>query len=137
MGQPITTTGGGICFAFPDVCKTPSPSGSPVPIPYPNIGQLSECQKMSNTVKAGGNWVVHVESEIPSTTGDEAGSVGGVKSNITQGKVIFKSGSQTVFVDEGKAVVRMFDPTEQNVSPSGVGNAVGTVLGGEPTVLVG
>ena len=26
-----------MCFAFPDVCLTPTPAG-PVPIPYPNMG---------------------------------------------------------------------------------------------------
>ena len=30
------TQAGGMCFAFPDVCLTPTPAG-PVPIPYPNI----------------------------------------------------------------------------------------------------
>jgi len=32
---------GGITIAFPDVCLTPS-SGSPIPIPYPNIGFSSD-----------------------------------------------------------------------------------------------
>ena len=31
------TQAGGMCFAFPDVCLTPTPAG-PVPIPYPNMG---------------------------------------------------------------------------------------------------
>ena len=32
-----STKEGGIVLAFPDVCKTPSPGGPAVPIPYPNI----------------------------------------------------------------------------------------------------
>ena len=126
MGRPITTKSKGICFAFPDVCKTPSPPGSPIPIPYPNIGQLSDCSPVAETVKVGGNPVVHVDSVIATTTGDEAGSA-----QPPKGKATFTSGSSSVFA-EGKAVVRMFDPTEQNN-----GNAVGIVLGGVPTVLVG
>jgi len=38
--MPASTKGGGMCLAFPDVCKTPSPGG-PVPIPYPNTGMGS------------------------------------------------------------------------------------------------
>ena len=131
MAQPITTKfSGGICFAFPDVCKTPTPGG-PVPIPYPNIGQLSQTDKTSESVKIGGNPIVLEDSEIPSSTGDEAGSIGGVVSGKIKGKVTFTSYSSTVKV-EGKGVVRMGDATRQNDD-----NAVGTVLYGEATVKGG
>jgi hypothetical protein len=127
MGQPITTKSTGICFAFPDVCLTPAPpSPSPVPIPYPNIGQLQSVQSEAGTVLVGGNPVVTSNSEIPTTTGDEAGSA-----SPTKGKVQFVTFSQSVFA-EGHNVVRMFDTTTQNG-----GNAVGQVLGGVPNVLVG
>lgn len=128
MGQPITTKGQGICFAFPDVCLTPAPpSPSPVPVPYPNIGQLSDASGTASSVKAGGSEVVTSASEIPTTTGDEAGS----SHPTIQGKVQFVSFSMTVKA-EGNNIVRMFDTTTQNA-----GNAVGQVLGGFPTVLVG
>ena len=78
MGQPITTAGQGICFAFPDVCLTPAPPGPNVPVPYPNIGQLSSATGTANSVKAGGNVVVTKDSTVSSTTGDEAGTAGGV-----------------------------------------------------------
>ena len=72
MGNPIATKkSGGICFAFPDVCKTPSPSGT-VPIPYPNTGQMSDANPVTTTVKAGGNWIIIENSEIGTTVGDEA-----------------------------------------------------------------
>ncbi len=132
MGMPVTTNEGGICFAFPDVCLTPAPPGSPVPIPYPNIGQLSSADGTASTVLVGGSEVVTTDSEISSTSGDEAGTSGGVVVSGAQGgPVTFPQGSGTVFA-EGNPVVRMFDPTEQND-----GNAVGMVLGGNPTVLVG
>ncbi len=137
MGQPIATKKAGfIAFAFPDVCNT-QVGPATVPIPYPNIGQLSDATNISdgsngNPVYAVGNPVILVNtSEIPTTTGDEAGALGGVTSGTTKGKVEFTQGSSSVFVNN-KAVVRMFDPTKQNN-----GNAVGTVMGGEPTVLVG
>jgi hypothetical protein len=34
----------GVAIAFPDVCKTPSPSG-PIPIPYPNIAKSADTSK--------------------------------------------------------------------------------------------
>lgn len=133
MGQPITTKDG-VCFAFPDVCYTPvPPPTTEVPIPYANIGQLSQATTEAKSVLVAGKPVITSKSEIPTTTGDEAGSNGGASNGRKPpgGKVVFKTFSQTVKA-EGGNVVRMFDTTEQND-----GNAVGTVLGGVPTVLVG
>jgi hypothetical protein len=130
MGKPITTKSNGICFAFPNVCLTPS-GPSMVPIPYPSVGQLSAVQDPSASVHAGGNQVVTRASSIASTSGDAAGTGGGVQSGTFGGEVRFKAYSGSVFAT-GSEVVRMFDQTEQNN-----GNAVGTVLGGVPTVLVG
>jgi hypothetical protein len=131
MGKPITTTAGGICFAFPDVCKTPVPFVGQVPIPYPNIGRLDQAEDVSSTVLVEGSAIVLESSSISETTGDEAGTGKGVVSGETKGEVRFTGFSNTVKVD-GKRVVRMFDTTTQNNR-----NAVGIVLGGVPTVLVG
>jgi hypothetical protein len=138
MGKPVTTKSAGICFAFPNVCFTPptspaSPNG--IPIPYPSIGQLSSTSGTATSVRAGGNQVVVKASTINSTTGDSAGSLGGVRSQSFGGSVTFKTASGSVFA-EGSEVVRMLDQTEQNNGPGGA-NAVGVVLGGFPTVLVG
>jgi hypothetical protein len=130
MGQPITVTDG-ICFAFPDVCLTPVPASPPVPIPYPNIAQLSDATGTAASVNAGGKPVVTKASEISTSTGDEAGSNGGVTSGGTKGKCSFTTASTTVKAN-GEFIVRLGDTTSQNG-----GNAVGTVLGGLPTVLVG
>jgi hypothetical protein len=138
MGLPVATKKSGyICFAFPDVCMTPIGTGS-VPIPYPNIGQLSDAEKVSDSstgtgeVKVKGNYVILAnKSEIASTTGDEAGTDGGITSGTTGDKVEFIRGSSTVKI-HGQMVVRMTDMTKQNK-----GNAVGMVLGGETSVLVG
>jgi hypothetical protein len=137
--MPIATKKpGGIAFAFPNVCKTPPPAPG-VPIPYPNIGQLSQADNASDSstgtgeVKAGGYLVILAKtSVIQSTLGDQAGSGGGVQSGPPPGgKVEFTSGSGTVKI-HGKSVVRMTDPTTQNA-----GNANGIVLGGVPNILVG
>lgn len=126
MGKPVTTTSGGICFAFPNVCPTTIPPAGPVPIPYPSVGQLSTATGTAASVEAGGKPVVVRGSEITSTSGDEPADPG-----TKGGKVTFTSSSQTVLA-EGKGVVRLLDRTSQNN-----GNAVGVVLGGLPTVLVG
>lgn len=66
---------------IPDVCKTPSPAG-PVPLPYPNVAISSDLTKGTVTVKAdGGNMIAHKGSELSRSTGDEAGSAGGVVSS--------------------------------------------------------
>jgi hypothetical protein len=141
MGLPVATRKQGfICFAFPDVCQTPIPSGQ-VPIPYPNLGQLADADQVAEAgggrgeVRAGGAPVLLAgRSVVPSTTGDEAGSGGGVSSSppgSTRGKAEFPNGSGTVKV-HGCGVVRLGDTTRQNN-----GNANGTVLGGVANVLAG
>ena len=97
----------GVTIAFPDVCKTPSPSG-PIPIPYPNIAQSSDTAQGSSTVKCDGNPICLKDSNFSTSTGDEAGSVGGVVSSKVKGKAEFVNFSFDVQV-EGKNVARAFD----------------------------
>ena len=131
MGQPIAVTDG-IAFAFPNICLTPAPPApSPVPIPYPSIAQLANATGASSDVKAEGKGIILKNSEVPSTTGDALGTNGGVTSGGTGGKCTFTQGSSSVKVN-GQAVIRMGDPTQQNGT-----NAMGTVLAGLATVLVG
>lgn len=130
MGQPICPAKG-IAFAFPDVCLTPSPGG-PVPIPYPNIAQLADATGVATDLQVGGTEVLVKGSKVSSSSGDEGGTAGGgVSSGMIQGEMEVTSGSGTVLCG-GKGVARFGDPTTQNT-----GNAVGTLLGAFPTVLVG
>jgi hypothetical protein len=131
MGKPITIKNLGVCYAFPDLCWTTLPLVGKVPVPYTNIGQLSDVEDTADSVKVNGESVVTSNSSISSTTGDEAGVEKGLISEEIGGKVEFVSYSMTVKA-EGHYVVRLGDITTQND-----GNAVGTVLGGFPTVLVG
>src|SRR3954468_131403 len=78
----------GVSTAFPDVCKTPSPGG-PIPIPYPNVAMSSDTADGSKTVLVEGNPLAIKSSNFSTSTGDEAGSVGGVASNCTKGKAVF------------------------------------------------
>lgn len=130
MGKPVARTEG-ICMAMPDICLTPAPPAPPVPIPYPNIAQLSGATGTAATVNAGGKPVIVESSEIPTSSGDEAGTAGGQTSGTFLQKCTFAGFSGTVKA-EGKGIVRQLDATRQNN-----GNADGVVMTGFPTVLVG
>jgi hypothetical protein len=98
----------GITTAFPDVCLTPAPPAPPVPVPYPNVAKSSDTDSGSSTVKCDGNPVCLKDSNFSTSTGDEAGSVGGVASGTTKGKAEFVNFSfDTTF--DGKNVARAMD----------------------------
>lgn len=111
---PAATNAGGSGTAFPDTCNTPSPSGT-VPTPYPNNAMLTDA--MANTcsmkVMIGNMKVLHQMSQISRTSGDEAGSAGGVVSGMIMGQAEFKNGSTKVMV-EGQSVVHLTCMTGQN-----------------------
>jgi uncharacterized Zn-binding protein involved in type VI secretion len=107
---------GGIATAFPDVCKTPSPGG-PIPIPYPNIAQSSDTANGSKTTQADGCPIMLQGSFFSQSTGDEAGSAGGVVSNCIKGKAEFVNYSFDVKI-EGKPVPRLGDLMLQNKQSS-------------------
>jgi hypothetical protein len=107
---------------FPDVCKTPAPPAPPVPIPYPNLAEAKDSSDTSTTVEANGKKIMLKKSVFSTSTGDEAGSVGGVVSNCTKGKAQFILYSFDVKA-EGQNVPRHTDMMKQNGSSSY--NAVG------------
>jgi hypothetical protein len=113
---------GGISPVFPDVCKTPAPPAPPVPIPYPNIAKSADASDTATTVEADGNGIMLKSSVFSTSTGDEAGSVGGVVSNCTKGKAQFIIYSFDVKA-EGQNVPRNMDMMKQN--GGGSYNAVG------------
>lgn len=98
---------GGMVAFMPDVCLTPSPAG-PVPIPYPNIAKSADTAQGSSTVTCDGNPVMIQGSAFSKSTGDEAGSNGGVISAKTKGAAEFINYSFDVTFD-GKPVARMGD----------------------------
>lgn len=124
MPKPIAVKDG-MCFAFPDILDTTIPSVGTVPIPYPNIAQLSDADGASDNVKAGGIEVILEDSEISSSTGGEASDSGGT------GACTFDAASSSVKAN-GKGIVRQFDATKQDDD-----NATGMVMQGNATVLVG
>lgn len=103
----IHKSSSGVTIAFPDVCKTPTPAG-PIPIPYPNIAMASDTDKGTKKVKCDGESVCVKDSNLKMSTGDEAGSAGGVASSKIKGKAEFVLYSFDVKF-EGKNVPRAFD----------------------------
>lgn len=108
------TGSGGISAAtIPDVCKTPSPGG-PVPIPYPNVALASDLAKGTKTVKAdGGNMCANYGSEFSKSTGDEPGTLGGVKSGTFTKEATWITYSFDVKL-EGKGACRLTDKMFHN-----------------------
>jgi len=109
MRTVVHASSNGICTAFPDVCKTPAPpSPSPIPIPYPNIAQSSDTASGSTSVKCDGNPILLKGSNFKMSTGDEAGSIGGMISGKIKGKSEPQMYSFDVKID-GKNPVRLLD----------------------------
>jgi len=103
----------GIATAMcPDVCKTPSPGG-PVPVPYPNIAESSSLDKGTQTVKADGQMLAIKGSEYSRSNGDEAGTVGGVKSNVNMKEAAWITYSFDVKI-EGQNACRLQDKLTHN-----------------------
>ena len=103
----------GIAIAMaPDVCKTPSPGG-PVPIPYPNIARSSSLSDGTTTVKTDGQMAAIKGSKYASSNGDEAGTVGGVVSNVNMKEAEWITFSFDVKM-EGKNVCRLQDKMTHN-----------------------
>src|SRR5262245_35347722 len=75
----------GIARTQLDVCKTPTPGG-PVPTPYPNIALSAQTSNGSKKVKCDGNPIMLKTSCFSMSSGDEAGTIGGVKSNMIKGQ---------------------------------------------------
>lgn len=90
-----------------DVCKTPSPGG-PIPVPYPNLASAAQIQGGSKGVKFDGGSVLLKGSCLSPSSGDEAGSIGGVISGKIKGQSDPMLYSFDVKV-EGQNVVRRSD----------------------------
>jgi len=95
------------------VCKTPSPGG-PVPIPYPIIiSKASDLANGTTTVKADGQPCAIKGSEFSRCTGDEAGTAGGVVSNVNMKEATWITYSFDVKMD-GQNVCRFSDKMKMN-----------------------
>lgn len=110
---PVSTKAGGTCFAMPDVCLTPAPPAPPVPVPYPNMGQVAAANGVVTKVLVENKETVAEGAKIPNSSGDEAGTNGGVTSGTNMGPVEPKTFSSKVFFG-GKKVVFLTATTGHN-----------------------
>ncbi len=104
--MPASTNAGGQAMGTPDTCKVPAPPSAPVPTPFPNIGMLTDAKgnTCSKKVKFGNKKVINMQTEIAKSSGDEAGTAGGIVSGKNMGECLFKLASNTVKVEGKKAV---------------------------------
>src|SRR4051812_21764309 len=104
---------GGMSTVFPDVCKTPAPPAPPIPIPYPNIGQASDTSGGPTTVTTDGKMPMVKGAKYSKSSGDEAGTIGGVISNVNRSECEFMMYSFDVKL-EGNNACRLGDPLFHN-----------------------
>lgn len=104
---------GGTSTVFPDVCKTPQPTGPPIPIPYTNTGRSADTVSGPTTVKTDGQMPMVKGAKYKKSMGDEPGSAGGVISGTFRNVCEFMGYSFDVKF-EGKNVCRLGDQLFHN-----------------------
>lgn len=102
----------GLSVVGPDVCLTPS-GNSMVPIPYMNLGRTADTVGGPVTVTVDGNMPMVKGAQFSKSTGDEAGSGGGVVSGTVAGACEFATYSFDVKI-EGKNACRLGDALFHN-----------------------
>src|SRR5437763_2514826 len=85
----VHASSSGIASFFPDVCKTPAPPAPPIPIPYPNIGQATDTSGGPSNVTCDGKMPMVKGAKYTKSSGDEAGTIGGVMSSVNMGECEF------------------------------------------------
>jgi hypothetical protein len=112
-GRGIAHKGsGGMSPVFPDVCLTPTSAG-PVPIPYPNVAQSSDTSEGPLSVSCDGEMPMTKGAKYSKSSGDEAGSTGGVMSGTSRDAAEFMLYSFDVKF-EGRGACRLGDPLFHN-----------------------
>ena len=113
MRMPAATKKGGTAAGGPDVCKTPP--APPVPAPYPNMGQVASSDKTVSKVVIQNKETVVESSKIPSSKGDEPGTLKGMVSQTHRSSIQFKKYSSKVYA-KGKKIVFHTAATAHNGS---------------------
>ncbi|MCC6875009.1 MAG: DUF4150 domain-containing protein [Sandaracinaceae bacterium] len=114
---PASTNGGGVCNAFPDVCKTPAPPAPFAPIPYPNIGQCTQAKgsTCSSKVKILNKKTFTKKTELSRSMGDEAGTLKGMISS-TNMDAVKRTMSYSKVTCEGAEITTVMKMTGHNSS---------------------
>ncbi len=114
---PASTTMAGMCMGTPDVCKVPAPPAPPVPTPFPNMAQcpMTNTGTASTKVKIMNMPAIIMNTMINLSSGDEAGVLGGMISNVFIGPAKYFKGSVKVMFD-GKPAMHLTSMAGQNGS---------------------
>lgn len=103
-----------------DICKTPAPPAGPIPMPYPNMSMCNQADssKCTQKVKVNSQPALTKDSQIPTSTGDEAGSAGGVVSGTIKGPTLYKRFSQKVKFEGANVVYQLCNTTHNGTNPN-------------------
>ncbi|MFO0617966.1 MAG: DUF4150 domain-containing protein [Polyangiaceae bacterium] len=106
-----------------DTCKTPAPPAPPVPTPYPNIAMCNQANPGTCTkkVKINNQPALTKDTQIPMSSGDEAGAAGGVVSGMIKGPCAYKKFSAKVKFEGANAVHATCNTGQNGSSPNTVG----------------
>lgn len=100
-------------FAFPDVCKTPTPA-VPIPLPYPNFALSITHIPSQFCVVIGGGLAENLLTQGTLSQGDDLGLAGGIISNDDMGPDRYVLGSFKVCFG-GVFATRLTSLTIQNL----------------------
>jgi uncharacterized Zn-binding protein involved in type VI secretion len=94
----MSTKAGGVCNAATNVCKTPPYSA---PMTFPSIAQAAQANPGTVSKKSSveNQPAFMVNTMITMSSGDEAGSVGGVMSGMIKGPCKYMKGSSKVIIE--------------------------------------
>lgn len=106
------TFGLGMSMAVPDVCMTPPLA---IPAPFPNIANNAMCIPTYFTIMINCQPELNIMGMYALTSGDEAGTMGGVASGMIMGMGRSMLGSTCYFIGGGPSW-RSTAPTIQNLS---------------------
>jgi len=91
----------GVDIGFPDVCKTPTPA-QPVPITYP--AGTYEINNSASKVSIISKTSIANKSEYKKISGDETGTLKGMVSSMTMGKLVGNAPLLKHLVDKAHAM---------------------------------
>jgi hypothetical protein len=119
-GFGLTTKQGGACMTTGplDVCKVPGPP--PVPAPFPNAAQPTQADASTCTqkTKIAGQPGLKKDSQISMSSGDEAGSAGGVVNPTIKGPCLYKRFSTKLKLEGANAVYQLCNTTHNGTNPN-------------------
>ncbi|WP_428634289.1 PAAR-like domain-containing protein, partial [Sedimenticola sp.] len=111
-GRSAVHKGSGGTVSSPDICETPSGKGCKS-VMYTNIAKSVDSAQTATTVKVNGHPVCTLDSIFSTSTGDEGGRCGGIRSGTIKGQAKFVTASNN-FMVEGQRAVRQFDQMTSN-----------------------